>query len=108
MNGGAMKIKKALQENRDGNDAAGEDRPHEQPTLLDVINHGGYSLSAFLRPEQAGVNGGSDAPGAMLNYAASSPLINIEQGTARSTFNARAHCEIWRGRGRRWRSSSRN
>src|SRR5437899_8952964 len=56
MNGGAMKIKKALQENRDCNDAAGQDRPHKQPALLDVINHGGYSLSAFLEARQV-ING---------------------------------------------------
>jgi hypothetical protein len=34
-----MKIKKPLCKNSDGDDAADQDRPHEQATLLDVIDH---------------------------------------------------------------------
>jgi len=35
----AMKIEKPLGENGDRDDAANQDRPHEQTTLLDVIDH---------------------------------------------------------------------
>src|SRR5437763_16935187 len=48
-----MEIEKALQEDRDGDNAAGQNRPHEQPALLDVINHEGYLLSVFLGSGQA-------------------------------------------------------
>ena len=43
VDGGAMEIKEALGENRDRHDAADQDRPHEQPALLDVIDHGNFS-----------------------------------------------------------------
>ena len=35
----AMKIKESFRENGDRDDAADQDRPHEQTTLLDVIDH---------------------------------------------------------------------
>ena len=53
MHGGAMQIEKALGEDSDGDNAAGQDRPHEQPALLNVINHRGYLLSSFSRTGQA-------------------------------------------------------
>src|SRR5437588_12557354 len=48
-----MQIEKALGEDGNGDDAAGQNRPHEQSALLDVINHGGYLLSSFSRAGQA-------------------------------------------------------
>jgi hypothetical protein len=39
VNGGAMQIEQPLGENRDGDDAARQDGPHEQATLLDVVDH---------------------------------------------------------------------
>src|SRR5437899_5560869 len=44
---GAMQIQKPLGENRDGNDAACQDGPHEQSTLLDVVDHSLFVLTAF-------------------------------------------------------------
>ena len=34
-----MQIKKALREHSNGDDAADENRPHEQAAFLDVIDH---------------------------------------------------------------------
>ena len=34
-----MQIKETLSEDRDGNDAAGQNWPHQQTALLDVIYH---------------------------------------------------------------------
>ena len=39
MNGGPMQIKKPFREDGDRDDAADQDGPHEQTTLLDVIDH---------------------------------------------------------------------
>jgi hypothetical protein len=39
VNRSAVKIKKPLRKNTDRDDAANQDRPHEQTTLLDVIDH---------------------------------------------------------------------
>jgi hypothetical protein len=61
-----MQVEKALSEDSDGDNAAGQNRPHEQTALLDVINHGGNLLRPFLDAEQAGLRGGSAAPRAML------------------------------------------
>ena len=47
MNRRAVQIEESLCENRDGNDAAGQNRPHEQAALLDVIDHLELSLAAF-------------------------------------------------------------
>jgi hypothetical protein len=44
---GAMQIEKPLRENADGNNAASQDRPHQQTALLDVIDHA-KGFSAFL------------------------------------------------------------
>src|SRR5438105_9247187 len=43
----AVQIEEPLCEDRDGNDAAGQNRPHEQAALLDVIDHLELSLAAF-------------------------------------------------------------
>src|SRR5260370_29921049 len=51
-----MQIEKALGEDSDGDNAAGQNRPHEQSALLDVVNHGGYLLSSFSEQEQATVD----------------------------------------------------
>src|SRR5260370_13412574 len=48
-----MQIEKALGEDSDGDNARGQNRPHEQSVLLDVINHGGYLLSSFALAGQA-------------------------------------------------------
>ena len=50
----AVQIEKSLCENRDGNDAAGQNRPHEQAALLDVIDHLELSLAAFGGPGKRG------------------------------------------------------
>jgi hypothetical protein len=34
-----MQIKEPLSEDSDRNDAASQDRPHQQTTLLDVVDH---------------------------------------------------------------------
>jgi hypothetical protein len=39
VNRGAMKVKKPFREDGDRDDAADQDGPHEQTTLLDVIDH---------------------------------------------------------------------
>jgi hypothetical protein len=39
VNRSAVKIKEPLCENGDRDDAADQNRPHEQTTLLDVIDH---------------------------------------------------------------------
>ncbi len=39
VDGGAVQIEEALCEDRDGNDAASQNRPHQQATLLDVVDH---------------------------------------------------------------------
>ena len=41
---GAMEIKEALGEDGDSDDAAGQNRPHEQAALLDVVDHLGMSF----------------------------------------------------------------
>src|SRR5260370_13056001 len=51
-----MQIEKALGEDSDGDNAAGQNWPHEQSALLDVVNHGGYLLSSFSEQEQATVD----------------------------------------------------
>src|SRR5437016_10582429 len=56
VDGSAMQIEKALGEDSDGDNAAGQNRPHEQSALLDVVNHGGYLLSSFSEQEQATVD----------------------------------------------------
>src|SRR5204863_3181855 len=48
VNGSAMEIEKALQKDRDGDNAAGQNRPHEQPALLSVINQWWLSFSPFF------------------------------------------------------------
>src|SRR5437899_1003275 len=48
-----MQVEKALKEDCDADNAAGQNRPHEQPALLDVINHGGNLLSPFYRRRPA-------------------------------------------------------
>jgi len=53
VDGGAVQIKEALGEDSDGDNATGQNRPHEQSALLDVINHGGYLLSSFSLAGQA-------------------------------------------------------
>src|SRR5438067_2385704 len=52
MNRGTMQVEEALGKNGDGDNAAGQNRPHQQPALLDVINHAGYLFTPFLREEQ--------------------------------------------------------
>src|SRR5205085_9825493 len=47
MNGGTMQIEQPLGKDRDGNDAAREDRPHKQAALLDVVDHRPVFLAAF-------------------------------------------------------------
>ena len=42
MNRRAMKIKEALCKNSYRDDAAAQNRPHQQSALLDVINHAGF------------------------------------------------------------------
>src|SRR6266404_5126979 len=49
-----MEIEPPLQENGDGDDAAGQNRPHQQTALLNVINHAGYPFSLISRIGQAG------------------------------------------------------
>ena len=39
VNGCAMKVKKPLCKDRDRNNAASQNRPHQQPALLDVLDH---------------------------------------------------------------------
>jgi hypothetical protein len=39
VNRGAMQIEQPFRKDRDGNDAAREDGPHEETTLLDVVDH---------------------------------------------------------------------
>ncbi len=39
VNRGAMKIEEAFREDPDRDDAADQDGPHEETTLLDVIDH---------------------------------------------------------------------
>lgn len=48
-----MEVEKALSEDSDGDNAAGQNRPHEQTALLDVVNHGGNLLRPFCRLRQA-------------------------------------------------------
>jgi hypothetical protein len=43
MNRRAMKVEESLRKNADRDDAADQNRPHEQTTLLDVIDHAGTS-----------------------------------------------------------------
>jgi hypothetical protein len=47
VDGGAVQIKEPLGKNRDGNDAARQDGPHEQAPLLDVVDHGPFVLTGF-------------------------------------------------------------
>jgi hypothetical protein len=54
----AVQIKEPLCEDGDGNDAAGQNRPHEQAALLDVIDHLELSLPAFGAPGKRGRWGG--------------------------------------------------
>src|SRR5215831_14865589 len=44
VDGGAVEVKETFSEDGDGDDAAGENGPHEQATLLDVIDHVGNCL----------------------------------------------------------------
>jgi hypothetical protein len=37
-----MKVEEALGKDRDRNDAAGQNWPHQQPTFLNVLNHAGF------------------------------------------------------------------
>src|SRR2546429_8322426 len=48
-----MQVEKALSEDSDGGNAAGQNRPHEQTDLLDEVNHGGNLLRPFFRLRQA-------------------------------------------------------
>jgi len=48
VNSSAMQVEKALSENSDGDNAAGQNRPHEQTALLDVVNHGAIFLDPFF------------------------------------------------------------
>jgi hypothetical protein len=48
-----MQVKEPLGKNRDGNNAAGQNWPHQQTALLDVINHGDCPFSSFSATGQA-------------------------------------------------------
>ena len=56
VNSRAMEIEPPLQENGDGDDAAGQNRPHQQSALLNVINHAGYPFSLISGIGQAGAS----------------------------------------------------
>src|SRR5947207_13270491 len=47
VDGGAVEVEESLGKDGDGDDAAGQNGPHEQATLLDVIDHGKKCLAAF-------------------------------------------------------------
>jgi hypothetical protein len=57
---GSMKIEQALDENRHGDSATQEDKPHKRPTLLHVVDHLGH-ISEGGGKRNCGVANGNGA-----------------------------------------------
>src|SRR5258708_35787089 len=94
-----MKIKQALDENRHGDSATQEDKPHQRPTLLHVVDHPGHisegrgkrHCGSGERGEGSRLEGGGAAKESVISESViSGASTTPSAGTSRPSGNLEA------------------